>query len=305
VPVFRWLKNTVIYFLARLLMGFVRCLGWNASLRFGRWAGRRAFNRAKEARKTALENLALAFPEMNPDEREELARAVFEHFGMAAAECVNIRKLKDLTTYVEMEPSSRKVMDDVLSRGRGVVYATAHCGNWELMARALARYGYPVNTIGRKSYDSRFTRLIDRFRTQGAVRTLWRGEPELLERMTAVLKRGEVMGLLIDQDTRVPGVFVLFFGKPAHTPTAASVVARKASTPMVTGFNHRLPQGGYRIVVKEFVPGDHPELEHAVLEDTQRLTARIEAHVRGHPSEWVWMHRRWKTRPPARTQPPG
>lgn len=293
----RWLKNTLIYLLARMLMGFVRCLSWNASLRFGRWAGRRAHNRAKKTRAIVLENLALAFPEMAADQRRELAREVFEHFGQAAAECINIRKLKDLTSYVEMEPASRQVMDDLMARGRGVVYATAHCGNWELMARALARYGYPVNTIGRKSYDSRFTRLIDRFRRQGAVNTLWRGEPDLLQRMTGVLKKGEVMGLLIDQDTKVPGAFVPFFGKSAHTPTAASLVARTASAPVVTGFNHRRPEGGYRIVVEEYRLCDLPDLEQAVLEDTRQMTARIEAHVRGHPKEWVWMHRRWKTRP--------
>lgn len=301
----KWLKNLAIYLLARLLMGFVRCLGWNTSLRFGRWTGRRAFNRARRARETVLLNLALAYPGMPADEREALARAVFEHFGMAAAECINIRKLQDLAAYVEMEPASRKVMDDVLSRGRGVVYATAHCGNWELMARALARYGYPINTIGRKSYDRRFTRLIDRFRREGAIHTLWRGEPGLLERMIAVLRRGEVMGLLIDQDTRVPGVFVPFFGKPAYTPTAAAVLARSASAPVVIGFNHRLRGGGYRIVVQEYRLCDQPDPELAVLEDTRQMTARIEAHVREHPAEWVWMHQRWKTRPPAGAQPPG
>lgn len=302
---FKWLKNTVIYLLARILMGFVRCLSWKSSLRFGRWVGRRAYRRARKARETVHANLARAYHEMPSEKREELARAVFEHFGMAAAECINIRKLKDLTDYVEMEPASRKVMDDVLSRGRGVVYTSAHCGNWELMARALARYGYPVNTIGRQSYDRRFTRLIDQFRREGAVNTLWRGEPDLLERMAAVLKKGELMGLLIDQDTKVPGVWVPFFGKSAHTPTAAALVARKTSAPIVTGFNQRLPQGGYRIVVTEYTPSNHAQDREAVFEDTRQLTARIEAHVRLYPEEWVWMHERWKTRPASPAQPPG
>jgi KDO2-lipid IV(A) lauroyltransferase len=302
---FKRVKNTVIYLLARMLMGFVRRLSWKASLRFGRWVGRTAFKRANKSRETVFKNLARAYPEMPLDQREELARSVFEHFGMAAAECINIRRLKDLTAYVEMEPASRHIMDDMLSRGRGLVYATAHCGNWELMARALARYGYPVNTIGRKSYDPRFTRLMDRFRTEGAVRTLWRGDPDLLERMAAVLKRGEVMGLLIDQDTKVPGTFVPFFGELAYTPTAASVVARNASAPIVTGFNHRLPRGGYRIVVREYLPCDLPEIEDAVVDDARRLTARIEAHIRLYPQEWVWMHERWKTRPRPCAQPPG
>jgi KDO2-lipid IV(A) lauroyltransferase len=291
------LKNTIIYLTARLWMGLVRMMSFALSMRFGRWLGNLAFRWAKTERRRTMRHLEMAFPDHSAEDRSELARSVFKHFGMAAAECINVRKIDDLTSYVEIEPRSRAVLDDVLARGLGVVFVTGHCGNWELMARTLARLGYPINTIGKKSYDPRFTRLIERFREEGAVRTIWRGDPDVVEKMANVLKRGQVMGLLIDQDTRVPGVFVPFFDRLAYTPSAAATLARQCSAPLVTGFSHRRPEGGYAVTIEEFTPCAEEDSNEAITEDTLQLTARIEQHIRQHPAEWVWMHRRWKTRP--------
>jgi KDO2-lipid IV(A) lauroyltransferase len=291
------LKNSVIYILVRLLMGLVRRMSLKFSLGFGRWLGRRAYRLARKDRMNTHAHLKLAFPDKTDEELESLAWSTFEHFGMAAAECVNVHKIKDLAAYMELGPESRKVIEDQLAKGRGLIIVSAHCGNWELMARALARLGFPINTIGKKSYDLRFTRLISKFRDEGPVRTIWRGEPDVTEKMVAVLKRGEGLGLLIDQDTKVPGVFVPFFGKPAYTPSVAAQLARKTGAAVVVCLNHRKKEGGGRIVIEEYVPCDLPDPEAAVVEDTAQLTARIENHIRAHPAEWVWMHRRWKTQP--------
>lgn len=291
------LKNTLIFLTARLLMGVVRRMGLARSQRLGRWLGRRAFGWARTERNRTLEHLGLAFPGMPVEARRALARSVFEHFGAAAAECVNVRRLGDLADFVQLEEASRRVLDAAMARGRGVVFVTAHCGNWELMARGLVRHGYPVNTIGQKSYDPRFTRLISEFRERGGVHTIWRGEPGVMEKMASVCSRGEIMGLLIDQDTRVPGVFVPFFGRDAYTPTAAALLARRTGAALVCGLNHRRTGGGYRILVEEQPLSAGPDERAAVRADTAALTDRIERHVREHPSEWVWMHRRWKTRP--------
>ncbi|MBW1811220.1 MAG: lipid A biosynthesis acyltransferase, partial [Deltaproteobacteria bacterium] len=246
------IKNTFIYFLARMLMGLVRMMKFERSLRFGRWLGRRAYKWAKKERYKTLQHLEWAFPEKSVVQREKLARNVFEHFGQAVAEVVNVAKIKDLADYVDFEEGSREILADSLSKGRGVVYVTGHVGNWELMARSLARYGFPVNTIGQKSYDPRFTRLMQRFRDEGSVKTIWRGDPQILEKMAAVLKRGEIMGLLFDQDTKVPGVFVPFFGKPAYTPLAAASLAHNTKAVTVIGLNYRRPNGGLRIAIKPF-----------------------------------------------------
>ena len=294
----KWLKNTLIYLGIRLLLGLVRLLGWERSRRLGRWLGRRAWQLAGKERRVCVRQLAWAFPEMNEEQRRQLSRRVFEHLGQAAAEVANVRRAPELSEWVEVGPDSRRVLDEALARGRGVVFVTAHCGNWELMARTLARLGYPINTIGRASYDPRLTRLIDDFRRQGGVHTLWRGDPELGHRLVEVLRRGEIMGFLIDQDTRVPGEFVPFFGKPAHTPSAPVTLARKTGAAVVVGFNHRRRPDGYAVKISSFQFSRESDEKRALLEDLAGLSRLIEEHITAHPEEWVWMHRRWRTRPP-------
>ncbi len=301
----RRFKNTLIYALARLVLAFTRLLPWRLALGFGAALGRLGYHLARGARRDALTHLALAFPELAGGERRRLARQVFAHLGRAAAEWACVRRLPDITRYVRLVPESLDLLRSLLSRGRGIIFVTAHAGNWELMALALARSGLPVFTIGKKSYDPRFTRLIDETRRLGPVQTLWRGEPDLPSRMREVLAAGNILGLLIDQDTRVPGAFVPFFGRPAHTPVAAAALARETGAPLVTGFNFRVPEGGYQVVVEEFPTSSDPEPRQAIAADTAALTLRIERHIRAHPSEWVWMHRRWKTRPEPNESRPG
>jgi KDO2-lipid IV(A) lauroyltransferase len=293
------IKNSLVYLALRGLFGLLRLMGWARSLRFGRFLGRVAFRRARIERERTLRHLGWAFEQTPAPEREALAVRVFEHLGQGVAEVVNARKVPGLIDYVQLEPDGRRVLDEVLARGQGVVFVTGHVGNWELMARGLAALGYPINTIGQKSYDPRLTRLLARFRDEGRVHTLWRGEADLVERMVEVLRRGQIMGLLIDQDTDVPGAFVDFFGRPTWTPTAAALLARKTGAPVVMGFNHRRPEGGLQIGIAELAKSALEELPAAVAADTQAMSRAIEAHIRAHPAEWVWMHRRWKTRPPA------
>jgi KDO2-lipid IV(A) lauroyltransferase len=293
----KWIKNTLFYVLIRAVLVCVRLLSWNTSLKFGLFLGRRAFSWAKKDRQKALSHLAWAFPEKNEKERYDIAMDCFEHLGQAAVEVINAHKIKELSSWMEVDARSRQVMEAVFSRGKGVIFVTGHCGNWELMARNLAALGYPSNVIGKKSYDRRLTKLLQKFRDQGLLHTLWRGDDDLLERMKAVLRRGEFLGLLIDQDTNVPGVFVDFFNKKAWTPSIAGLLARQTGAAVVAGFNHRRAEGGYQVSVEEVPPGSYDDPEEALKEDTQVLTKKIEDHIRSHPGEWVWMHKRWKTRP--------
>ena len=292
------IKNWFIFWSVRGLLAFLRILGLKSAMGLGRGLGRRVFRLARLERERTLRHLSWAFEQMPEGDRMDLARKVFEHFGMAVAEVACARKIKPITAYMDLDPDSRNLLDDTLSLGKGVVFITGHLGNWELMARSLAALGYPINTIGQRSYDPRFTRLIQRFRDEGLVNTLWRGDSNLVEKMVGVLRRGEIMGLLVDQDTRVPGVFVDFFGRPAWTPTAGAVLARKTGAPVIMGFNHRKPSGhGYVIHLTSLALSSVEDEREALAQDTQAMTRLIEQHIRKYPEQWVWMHRRWKTKP--------
>jgi KDO2-lipid IV(A) lauroyltransferase len=155
----------------------------------------------------------------------------------------------------------------------------------------------PLAAVGKENVDPRLNRLVDRFRSRGGLRNVWRGQPGAAVAMLRALRRGELLAMLIDQDTNVQNVFVPFFGRPAATPRApADLVVRTGATALVC-LNHRGDDGVYRASTEEVEVPRTGDDERDVVELTARFTARIEAGIRAHPEQWVWMHQRWKTKP--------
>jgi KDO2-lipid IV(A) lauroyltransferase len=118
-------------------------------------------------------------------------------------------------------------------------------------------------------------------------------------RLLSALGRNRVIGLLIDQDIRdIPGVFVPFFGKDAWTPSGASSLALHRQCPVVPAFAHRRPDGRHAVEISPPIPLPlEGSKEDRIVELTAAATAAIERQIRAHPAQWVWMHRRWRTRP--------
>jgi KDO2-lipid IV(A) lauroyltransferase len=303
-PLAKRLKRFLRYVLIRAALALVYPL----PLGLARWLGMRlgtlAFLVAGGERRKALKSLARAFPEKSDAERHALARACFRHLCAAALEvgCTAAldRHLEALVTWPEAD---RRVLETALARGRGVVFVSGHLGNWELLARRVARAGYPSQSIAKETTDPRVTELVGRFRERGGVRSIWRGQEGAARAMLRALKAGEILGLLIDQDTRVQSLFVPFFGELASTPRAAADLALRTGAAAVVGFCQR-EGSGYRLTMEEVPVPEGLEREAAALALTAALSERIEAAIRRTPEQWVWMHQRWKTRPPAEQQAP-
>lgn len=191
---------------------------------------------------------------------------------------------------VVISPSSLRALDDASSLGRGIIFVTAHLGNWELMAATLARAGYPIFTAAKKSYDPRFTKMIHKARCDFGVRAVYRGDKGAFAAMLRALRNNGVLGFLIDQDTDVPSVFAPFFGRPAKTPSAPAVLALRCGAPIVVGsISRNIRDGSHTVDIEPF------NVSGGVEEITAALNLRLEARIRKHPSEWVWFHRRWKS----------
>jgi KDO2-lipid IV(A) lauroyltransferase len=222
---------------------------------------------------------------------EKIIRAVFNNLGISIVELCRILRDPLNTPDVVVSDESLACLNESLSLNRGVIFVTGHIGNWELMAIELARLGIAVSTVAKKSYDKRFTRLIKKKRAMLGVNAIYRNEPGATASMLRALKKGGLLGFLIDQDTNVSSVFVNFFNKPASTPSGPAAFAVKTGTPVVAGTIHRVA-GGYHIVKIEKValPDDETEA-------TRLLTAVLEQRIRRHPSQWVWFHNRWRRRP--------
>jgi len=285
--------------LARAIGGFSRALGalpMPAALAVGRGLGTAAHALLATPRRLAVAHMGLAFPELDLATRRRLVRATFRHAGQAFAELSLFETILRRPDYIRLE--GVEALDTALARGRGAIAVTGHVGNWELLAAWAAAIGYPITVVVRRVNDLRFHSLIVRFRAAAGVEVLVRDDPRFVAAVGDALRRNRVVAMLIDQDTRGAGVFVPFFGRPAHTPPGAALLALRARVPVVTTFIERRPEGGHLVRVSP-VPAELPRGREGVRELTARLTAAIEAQIRRSPAEWVWWHERWRKQPSA------
>ncbi|MCP3144204.1 lysophospholipid acyltransferase family protein [Pyxidicoccus xibeiensis] len=297
-PLAKRLKRFLRYVLIRGVLLLLQPLPLGLASALGARLGTWAYTLAGGERRKALKSLAVAFPEKSDLERQALARAAFRHLGAAALEVACTGALdRGLERLVAWPEEDRRVLETALARGKGVVFVSGHVGNWELLARRVARAGYPSQSIAKETTDPRLTDLVGRFRARGGVRSIWRGQEGAARAMLRALRSGEILGILIDQDTRVQSLFVPFFGELAATPRAAADLAIRTGASVVTGFCHREGEG-YRLSMEEVPVPQEGDREAAALALTAALSSRIEAAIRRTPEQWVWMHQRWKTRPP-------
>ncbi len=288
----RQLKNTLIYYSTRAAVAFVGMTPKGLVAPLGRAFGGLAHRVAGRERDLARQQLARALE--RPERSKSVAlltRGVFDALGESAVELCRMVGNSGEPPPVVIPDAARRCLDEALEKGRGVVFVTGHIGNWELMAISLAEAGYPISTVAKESYDERFTRLIERHRRAKGVEAIYRGRPGAAAAMLRVLRDNRVLGFLIDQDTRVESAFVPFFGRAASTPVGAAAFAMRTDAPVVVGTISRNPQGTHTVNI-EACP-----MEEDVTASTAALTRALENRIRRHPSQWVWFHKRWRTRP--------
>jgi KDO2-lipid IV(A) lauroyltransferase len=243
-------------------------------------------------RSVALDGLRRAFPAASEARRRALGRAAYAQLGRSLAEIAVPPADADLDRQVRF--AGWEIYEAARAQGRGVVCAFAHFGNFELLARAVARRGVSLSVIVRNLGDA-FGRWLTNRRSSSGVRNLpSRGSSR---EALAALRRGEVLAIAIDQNMRpTRGIFVEFFGEQACTTPAAAVFALRTGAPLLAAFPVRQEDGSH--VVRVRGPFTTVLAGHSAVEDlTQQITRALEEEVRAHPDHWFWVHRRWKTRP--------
>lgn len=282
-----------------LLVKFLLCflvviviLPYRLSLWLGRILGLAACHIAKNYRIRVEKNLKQAFPGYSFDEIRRVRDGCYKNIGMNLVEfgLLNFRSKKFWLGKIDF--TGRELLEKYLNNKQGVILLGAHIGNWELMGAYLAMLGYPVNVVAREIYDKRLNWLLVSIRLRRRVNMIYREGRSNTKKMVAAIKRGEILGILIDQDTKVGGRFVDFFGRPAYTPTAISQFARIKGSVVMPGFIYRKKGFRHQVVVTEPRAGGIDEEK-----ETREYTKIIEDLIREHPSQWVWMHPRWKRKP--------
>lgn len=294
-------KNTAIYYGVRGLVVIGRILPYFLLRWIGTTLGVIGYVVAVRERRRAVAQLRQAIPEIADPGR--VIFRMFLHFGHAAASCLKRERfIRPGSPHVDFPESSRQILRDVLARGKGCLFISPHIGNWELLAQASTVYGFPCSTVGKETFDPRLTRMIADFRETSGLGCIWRNDRDVLRKIITVFKAGQIVGALIDQDTRVQAVYVPFFGRPASTPVTLQYLTCRYGAGVV--FGHALRAGDrYRIHFEEVPVPRTGDLDRDAFELTADLTRRTERIIREHPEQWVWMHRRWKTRPPPEPDP--
>jgi len=166
-----------------------------------------------------------------------------------------------------------------------------------LLGAFLAIKGYPVNVVGAPIYDPRLDALVVKNRLSSGMNYIARGDAT--REIIRVLRRNELIGILIDQDTRkVDGVFVDFLGHPAYTPLGPVVLAMKTGAAIVPMAVHLKKNGRHSIDVRPALDMKFTgDLENDRIENTKLCNDVLTDFIRRHPTQWVWMHERWKTKP--------
>ncbi|MBN2340255.1 MAG: lysophospholipid acyltransferase family protein [Deltaproteobacteria bacterium] len=287
------IKNTAIYYSVRAAMRLVGQTPGFAVPYTARWLGGIAYLVARRERQIAISQLsAHTALRGHPRLAKQVTRGVFNHLSESVIELCRLIVHPNNRPQVFIPQRSRCALNEALSLNKGVIFITGHIGNWELMAIHLADLGFPIHTMARASYDNRFTRLIQRERERFGVHAIYRGQPGVTAKMVRALKQGQILGVLIDQDTSVNSVFVPFFNEDANTPSGAAAFAIRTQTPVVLGTIKRKRTGAHRIDIEQV------QLPDDVTEATALLTRKLEERIRKQMSQWVWFHQRWKTKQP-------
>jgi len=246
----------------------------------------------------ALDNLKIAFgTEKDEQELRTIARQSYQHLGRSLAELARVMVSSPERIMGSVKIEGLDHFLDAQKKGRGVLYLTAHLGNWELMALAHSLQGYPINVVARPVDNPLLEDLLSRLRTRGGNRVIKKGGA--LREVLKLLKAGETVGFLLDQNVVADqGVFVNFFGKSACTHKTLALLALKTGAVVLPAFTFRQEGGGHRVIIEPPVLLEETgDMERDLVVNTQKFTALIESCIRRHPDQWLWVHRRWKTQP--------
>lgn len=282
----------------RLLMRLAHVVPRPAWLRLGGAAGALAGWVDRRHRRIAADNLRLAFGEsLDPSEARRIVRACWMHFGRVLVDTLRLPALacEDVTGLVRYRGLEH--VRAAYASGRGVLLFSGHYGHWELVAFAQGLLGMPLALLTRPLDNPRLEAVLADLRTRsGNVIIPHRGSTR---KMIRVLRRGQGVAIVIDQDAREHGVFVPFFGRLASTtPTLARLALRTGAT-VVPVFSVPETDGTYTVTYEPPVSVESADdREGEVRRLTAECTAILERWVRRHPELWLWMHRRWKTPPP-------
>lgn len=290
------LQHRLEYLLFRALDSAVRLLPWRTALGLGRVLGRAAHLVDARHRRVVRENIRQSDLNLTEAQARQLARDCFAHFGAMLMTTVHLLHMEAEELEKRVHFEGLEHWDAVRAQGRGFIVLTGHYGCWEALALALSLKGRAFSVIGRELDNPLLDPYLRRLRSRWGNRVILK-EGAMREALR-LLRQGEGIGFLLDQDALTTGVFTTFLGRWASTHATAGLLAVKYGIPVLPLFSWPREDGSIQVRIDPpiLMPqcGDR---EQDIWTATQIMTRRIEDQIRQDPRWWFWMHRRFKTRP--------
>jgi KDO2-lipid IV(A) lauroyltransferase len=291
-------QTALEYMAARSILTGLGLLPRPVAIALGRGIGRIAYTFGGRLRRTGERNLELALRDLSDDERARILRGCFQNLGRLLGEFSHLERATPESLRDRIECEGLENLEAARAAGRGVILFTGHLGAWELSSFALSAFGYPMSFLARRIDNPKVEQIVEKTRTRFGNRSI---DKRSAARPTLrTLRAGGTVGILVDLNTHPhEAIFVDFFGIPASTTSGLATLALRTGAAVLPVF---IPWDEKR---QRFVLRVDPPLEIErtgdEAEDVRRLTALftsiIESYVRRFPQQWLWIHRRWNTRP--------
>lgn len=246
------------------------------------------------------DNLRQAYPDWDAAEIRRVARAAYVNMARAVLDGITSPELTDAQAApLLLDGPGAEAFFEAARSGKGAIFATAHFGSWELLGDLLLRRGVPLSAVVRPLSGALNSRIVEARLRSGMHLIHPRGA---IASVCRALEEGRVVGVLPDQVAPADrGVFVPFFGRPACTAPALAVAAVRTGAPVFVACAHRVDDRLSFSSLPPMYASDTGDERADVAALLARVTRGIEQHVRAHPEQWLWLHRRWKVAPPAGT----
>jgi len=281
------------YAIARIAVATLQYTPLNLSIHLGRAYARVLDFAVPRLRRVAMRNLAMAFPQLPIARHRQIADGVFESIARLLAAFSRFPAISRLNVDQWIRYEGFEHVTAARSRGKGVLFATAHLGNWELSAFAHALLTEPMHVVVRPLDNPLIDRFVEQRRSTSG--NILIDKREFARPILKALHANRAVGVLVDQNASLDnGVFVPFFGIPACVNPGFAKLAAHSGAAVIPGF------ALWSVAERRYVLRFYPEVEMTgdAVRDTSAIQQTLEAAIREYPDQWLWIHRRWKTRPP-------
>jgi KDO2-lipid IV(A) lauroyltransferase len=285
------IRDKLIFFIVYIFYIVFSRTPWKVNIFIGSFLGKLFFCFDFKYKYIAFKNLKLIFPEYNYKKIINVAKDCYSNLGKNLFEFFLFPRIKYfLGKIVDFSQKDFEILKSYLNQKKGVVIFSAHFGNWELLGATLALNNLPLAVVVRSVYIKRLNFLVEKLRSSVGELVIGRAKEESLKKLLFVLKKGYIIGVLIDQNIKnVKNVNIKFLGKEASTPISFVEMVIKYNIPSVIGLIYRLKNNKHKVVIfpiKEKFYKDKMEFSKFVND-------KISEYINKYPKQWVWMHDRW------------